>query len=133
MTRPLISELLQQLQAGEVTARQLTESCLQQIERLNGRFNAFVSVDTDRALQHADEVDRKRQAGQPLGRLSGIPFAAKDNLCTEGLPTTCGSRILQNFIPPYTAHVIERLRCEDAILIGKLNKDEFAMVSSTET
>jgi aspartyl-tRNA(Asn)/glutamyl-tRNA(Gln) amidotransferase subunit A len=133
MTRPQISELLHQLQAGEVTARQLTESCLQRIERQNGRFNAFVSVDTDRALQHADEVDRKRKVGQPLGRLAGIPFAAKDNLCTEGLPTTCGSRILQNFIPPYSAHVIERLREEDAILIGKLNQDEFAMGSSTET
>ncbi len=133
MNRPLTSELIFQLNSGTVTARQLVESSLQQISVLNGMLNAFVSVDADGALAKADVIDQKRRAGRPIGRLAGLPIGVKDNMCTQGMATTCGSRMLQNFRPPYDAHVIERLQAEDGIVIGKLNQDEFAMGSSTET
>jgi len=132
-SRPLTSELIAQLNSGSLTARQLVESSLQRISELNGTLNAFVSVDAEGALAKADEVDQKRKAGKPLGRLAGLPVGLKDNICQQGLPTTCGSRMLANFKPPYDAHVVERLKAEDAVLIGKLNQDEFAMGSSTET
>jgi len=133
MNRPLTNDLITQLGSGAVTARQLVESSLNRISELNGTLNAFVSIDAEGALQKADEVDRKRRSGSPIGRLAGLPIAVKDNMCVQGLPTTCGSRMLKDFRPPYDAHVIQRLRAEDAILIGKLNQDEFAMGSSTET
>jgi aspartyl-tRNA(Asn)/glutamyl-tRNA(Gln) amidotransferase subunit A len=133
MNRPLTSELINQLNSGAMTARQLVEFSLNRISELNGTLNAFVSIDSAGALQQADEVDRKRQSGSPVGRLAGLPIAVKDNMCVQGLATTCGSRMLKDFRPPYDAHVIQRLRAEDGILIGKLNQDEFAMGSSTET
>src|SRR5207248_11796561 len=84
------------------------------------------------ALGQARCVDEKRRAGQPVGVLGGLPVAVKDVLCTRGQPTTCASKMLKNFVPPYDAHVVERLRAADAVLIGKTNMDEFAMGSSTE-
>jgi aspartyl-tRNA(Asn)/glutamyl-tRNA(Gln) amidotransferase subunit A len=128
-----VSELIPRLQSGACTAEQLTRSCLDRIHSLNPRLNAFVHVDADGALNQARDIDLRRDAGKPVGRLAGIPVAVKDNLCVQGMPTTCGSRMLRDFRPPYDAHVIERLRDEDAVLIGKLNMDEFAMGSSTET
>ncbi len=133
MNRPLTSELISQLNSGTLTARQLVEASLERITALNGTLNAFVSVDAEDALAKADVIDKKRTAGNPIGRLAGLPIAVKDNICTRGTTTTCGSRMLQNFRPPYDAHVIERLKAEDGIIIGKLNQDEFAMGSSTET
>ncbi len=132
MTPPTV-QLLDDLRSGQVTSRQLVERCLSRIEALNPTLNAFVLVDADNALARADEIDRRRKAGERLGRLEGIPFAVKDNMCATGLATTCGSRMLKEFRPPYDAHVIERLKAEDGILLGKLNQDEFAMGSSTET
>jgi aspartyl-tRNA(Asn)/glutamyl-tRNA(Gln) amidotransferase subunit A len=126
------SELSSLLARGEVTAEELTSQYLDAIRARDGRVKAFLSVDAPAALAQARAVDAKRNAGQPLGKLAGLPIAIKDVLCTRGWRTTCGSRILANYVPPYDAHVIGRLKDADAILIGKTNLDEFAMGSSTE-
>ena len=133
MTLPSTHDLMTQLSSGALTARNLTQSCLDRITTLNGSLNAFIYVDAEGALQQADDIDRRRKAGEPVGRLAGLPLGIKDNICQKDTPTTCGSRMLQNFRPPYDAHVVERLRADDAVIIGKLNPDEFAMGSSTET
>ena len=133
MNFPSTLDLIGQLNSGVLTARQLTQSCLDRIATLNGELNAFIFVDAEGALQHADDIDHRRKAGLPVGRLAGLPLGIKDNICQKDVPTTCGSRMLQNFRPPYDAHVVERLRAEDAVILGKLNPDEFAMGSSTET
>lgn len=126
------SELLSQLLRGDVTSREITAACLEQIEKRDPQIRAFLSVDADRALRQADAIDRKREAGQPVGKLAGLPVAVKDVLCEVGQTTTCASRMLRNFVPPYDAHVVERLKAEDAVLIGRTNLDEFAMGSSCE-
>jgi aspartyl-tRNA(Asn)/glutamyl-tRNA(Gln) amidotransferase subunit A len=125
-------ELLGKLDRREVSAEELTRAFVGQIERCDPRVQAFLFVDPDYAIAQARIMDSKRAIGQPLGRLAGVPVAIKDVLCTTGQPTTCGSRILENFIPPYDAFVVRRLKEADAVLIGKTNCDEFAMGSSTE-
>jgi len=126
------SELSRQLATGALTAVDLARHTLDQITRHDGQVRAFLHVDREGTLAQAAEVDRRRSAGAPLGPLAGIPIAIKDVICVAGQATTCGSRMLQNFVPPYDAHVIERLRAADAVLVGKVNMDEFAMGSSTE-
>lgn len=125
-------ELLDGLQAGSVSAVDVTQAHLDAIASGNESIGAFLSVNTDAALAAAAEVDRKRQAGEPLGKLAGLPVAVKDNICTKGTTTTCASRMLENFSPPYDAHVTTQLQNADAVIIGKTNLDEFAMGSSTE-
>jgi aspartyl-tRNA(Asn)/glutamyl-tRNA(Gln) amidotransferase subunit A len=121
------------LREGRTSSREATDACLAAIERLNPTLRAFLSVDADGARRRADEVDRRRAAREPLGLLAGIPVAVKDNMCTaDGQPTTCASRILGSWRAPYDAHVVERLRAEGAVIVGKTNLDEFAMGSSTE-
>lgn len=124
--------LIRRLRSGDLTARSLTESCFDRIESLNPSLNAFLSLDREGALRQADQIDQKRHSGKPLGLLAGLPVALKDNLCQTGEATTCASRMLQDFKPPYSAHVVERIRDEDGIIVGKTNLDEFAMGSSTE-
>jgi aspartyl-tRNA(Asn)/glutamyl-tRNA(Gln) amidotransferase subunit A len=128
-----VFELHTELQQGRLSSRDLTLACLEQIQQQNARLNAFVHVDEEAALNQADAIDRRRSSGQPVGVLAGIPIALKDNICQRNVPTTCGSRILKNFVPPYDAHVVERIRAEDGVILGKVNLDEFAMGSSTET
>src|SRR5438552_1281767 len=95
------AELLADLTGGRTTSVELTRDCLDQIERHDDRVRAFLRVDAEAALARAEEIDRRRAAGGPLGRLGGLPVAIKDVLCTQGEPTTCASRMLENFRPPY--------------------------------
>jgi aspartyl-tRNA(Asn)/glutamyl-tRNA(Gln) amidotransferase subunit A len=131
MTAPTAAALLGQLNAGAVTAEGVARSYLERAETLK-RLNVYVHLDPDAVLAQARAVDAKRKAGQPLGALAGVPVAVKDVLCVEGEPTTCGSRMLRTFRPPYDATVITKLKAADAVLFGKTNMDEFAMGSSTE-
>ena len=123
--------LLGRLSTGEITSESIVRDLLERADRAQ-RLNAFVHLDRDAILAQARSVDEKRKAGEMVGRLAGVPVAIKDVLCVEGEPTTCGSRMLRNFRPPYDATVIAKLRAAGAILFGKTNMDEFAMGSSTE-
>ena len=124
---PSIAGTQEAIGAGTSTARSVTEAALSRIEALNPRLNAFLTVTADTALGQADETDARVRAGEPLRPLDGIPVAIKDNLVLEGVRTTCGSRILENYRPPYTATAVARLRDAGAIIVGKTNCDEFAI------
>jgi aspartyl-tRNA(Asn)/glutamyl-tRNA(Gln) amidotransferase subunit A len=126
------AELLHALSGGHVTSETLTAQFLDALRRREPKLQAFLHVDTDGALQQARAVDAKRSRGESLGALAGLPVAVKDVICTAGQRTTCGSKILQGFVPPYDAHVVTRLKQADAVILGKTNCDEFAMGSSTE-
>ena len=118
--------------AGELTAETATELSLARIAALDGEVNAFLRVARDEALAQARAIDQKRARGEALGRLAGVPIAIKDAICTRGIESTSGSKILSGYVPPYDATVISRLRAADAVIIGKTNMDEFAMGSSSE-
>ena len=120
------------VRAGKRKAREVIDEHLARIAERDGELNAFNLVTADEARHAADEIDRRVAAGDDPGPLSGVPVALKDNLCTRGIPTTCSSRILEGWRPPYTATVVERLVAAGAIPVGKTNLDEFAMGSSTE-
>ena len=127
-----VTELAAALAGRELSSVELTRACLARIARLNGELNAFITVDEERALadaRRADELLGRRQGGP----LTGIPIAHKDILCTRGLRTTCGSRMLADYVSPFDAHVVERLAAAGTVLLGKCNLDEFAMGSSSET
>ena len=128
----MLREYAKRLRAGEITSRALTEAALARIAETEPSFRAFITVCADTALAAADAADRRIAAGDaPL--LCGIPMALKDNICTAGILTTCASRMLDNFVPPYNAYAWERLQAEGAVLLGKTNLDEFAMGSGNET
>jgi aspartyl-tRNA(Asn)/glutamyl-tRNA(Gln) amidotransferase subunit A len=125
------AELATRLEAREVSAVEVTRAHLDRIAAVDGSVHAFLHVN-DEALKTAAAVDAKRAAGEALGALAGVPIAIKDVLCTLGMPSTAGSRILEGWVPPYDATVVARLRAADLVLLGKTNMDEFAMGSSTE-
>ena len=127
------SALADAVRSGSTTAAAVVEESLAAIAHGDGEVHAFVTVLADDARRQAAEVDRRVAAGEDPGPLAGVPVAVKDNLCTRGAPTTCGSRILEGWHPPYDATVVARLRQAGAVVVGKSNMDEFAMGSSTET
>jgi aspartyl-tRNA(Asn)/glutamyl-tRNA(Gln) amidotransferase subunit A len=127
-----LKELRDGIKKGEFTSAQVTEKFWGQIEKWNPKLNAFVTLN-EKALDQAKEIDKKIQAKQDVGPLGGVPIAIKDMFCTKGIRTTAGSKILHNFIPPYSATVVEKLEAAGALDIGKANQDEFAMGSSSET
>ena len=124
-------QLHEMLLRKEVTSREITESVLKRIEEVEGRIHAYVTRTPELALEQAAAADARIQKGN-AGPLTGIPLAIKDIICTRGVLTTCGSHILDNFIPPYDATVVEKLKTAGAVFLGKANMDEFAMGSSTE-
>jgi aspartyl-tRNA(Asn)/glutamyl-tRNA(Gln) amidotransferase subunit A len=126
------TELLAALETGTITSVEATRAFLDRIDRLDEQIGAFVRTDREGALARADQIDLWRGKGRTLGPLAGLPVAVKDLLCTRGQPTTCASRMLMNFVPPYDATVVTRLHDAGAVIIGKTNLDEFAMGSSTE-
>jgi len=128
-----ISAWRQRLQNGEVSSRELVDQHLKRIETSESSLNVYVEVTADRARAEASRIDEARAAGESLGSLAGIPLAIKDNLCTQGVRTTCSSRMLEQFVPPYEATVTDRLWKAGGVLVGKTNLDEFAMGGSTET
>jgi len=132
MLNATVAELSSALATRRVSSVELARLFLERIERLNATLNAFITVDSERTLDEARQADARR-ARQEGGPLTGIPIAHKDIFCTRGLRTTCGSRMLENFISPYDAHVIERLGSAGTVTLGKTNMDEFAMGSSNET
>ncbi len=133
MNRLCIAEQIKMLENGSISAVEMTEEYLRRIDELNKAINAYITVDIDGARTSAADVDRKRRRGERVGALAGIAFAAKDNFCTRDLRTSCGSRMLESFVPPYTATVLDRLFDEGSILLGKTNMDEFGMGNATDT
>jgi aspartyl-tRNA(Asn)/glutamyl-tRNA(Gln) amidotransferase subunit A len=125
-------DLVAAIRQGDVSAVQVAERFLDRIAALNGPTNAFLHIDRDAALARAAEIDARRKAGGPLGPLAGLPVAVKDALCTRDQPTTCASKMLAGYRPPYDAHVVAKLRAADAVIVGKTNMDEFAMGGSNE-
>lgn len=127
------SDLLRQLESGEISSVEATRATLDSIDATDAAVNAFIHVDREAALRQAEAIDAKRHSGMSLGRLAGVPVAVKDVLCTIDFPTTCASRMLGRYRSPYDATVVRRLRAADAVIVGKTNMDEFAMGASTET
>ena len=130
--RLTIHELQKRFKNGSLTASEVTESVYRRIASVDGRVHAYITLTEEIAMEQAREADRRIQEGTGKA-LAGIPIALKDVLCTEGVRTTCGSRFLENFIPPYDATVVKNLKDAGAVFVGKTNMDEFAMGSSTET
>ena len=127
-----VHELVDKLEKNEVTSEEIVKSYFDRIKEKDGQVKAYVSTLEEQAMAKAKEIDSKRKAGKNLGKFAGIPIGIKDNMCITGTKTTCGSKMLENFVAPYNATVIEKLNDENMICLGKLNMDEFAMGSSTE-
>ncbi len=132
ITELTVHELIDKLQNKELTATQITQSYVGRMKEKEGDVKAFVTTLGDHAIEQAKSIDQKRENGENLGKYAGIPIGIKDNMCTKGIKTTCSSHMLENFVAPYDATVVEKLEKENIINLGKLNMDEFAMGSSTE-
>jgi aspartyl-tRNA(Asn)/glutamyl-tRNA(Gln) amidotransferase subunit A len=128
-----IREQHQQIVSKARSAQEITQEALDRISAVDGQLNSFLLVTGDRAIAQAKAIDAKVAAGEEIGLLAGIPIGIKDNLCTQGIPTTCASKMLQNFIPPYESTVTAKLKAAGMVTVGKTNMDEFAMGGSTET
>ncbi|OGQ11846.1 MAG: aspartyl/glutamyl-tRNA amidotransferase subunit A [Deltaproteobacteria bacterium RIFCSPLOWO2_12_FULL_43_16] len=127
-----IHELHEKLQKKEITSLQLTEAFLKRIEAVDGKIKAYITVTKEDSIKQAKEADKRLASGKDITPLTGVPISVKDIFCTNGVRTTCASKILNNFVPPYDAAVIKKLKDAGAVILGKNNMDEFAMGSSTE-
>jgi aspartyl-tRNA(Asn)/glutamyl-tRNA(Gln) amidotransferase subunit A len=127
-----IHEIKDGISCGHFTATEVVKALFERIKLVEPKVEAYLSLCEEEALSQARAVDEKVRLGKPLGKFAGVPIAIKDNICTDGIKTTCASKMLEDFIPPYDATVVKKLKAEDAIIIGKTNMDEFAMGSSTE-
>ncbi len=132
LTDLTMAQLCQMLKNNEVSSQELTKSYINNIQRKDGEINAYLFCAFEQAMQTAKAVDEKIEKGENYSPLAGIPCAIKDNICTKGIKTTCASKMLENFVPSYDAHVVERLKANDVVMLGKLNMDEFSMGSTTE-
>ncbi|EPP34367.1 aspartyl/glutamyl-tRNA(Asn/Gln) amidotransferase, A subunit [Chlamydia ibidis] len=132
MYRKSALELRTSVANGTTSATAIAEYFYNRIATQDGQVGAFLSLCRERALEKAAAVDQKRSRGEPLGKLAGVPIGVKDNIHVAGLPTTCASKMLENYVAPFNATVIERIEAEDGIILGKLNMDEFAMGSTTQ-
>lgn len=132
ITELTVHELRDKLADNELTSEEITKAYVDRINEKEKDVQAFVTTLTDEALEKAKVIDEKRAKGETTSPFAGIPVGIKDNICTKGVKTTCGSKMLENFVAPYNATVVEKLNAEDMISLGKLNMDEFAMGSSTE-
>ncbi|MEV6815698.1 Asp-tRNA(Asn)/Glu-tRNA(Gln) amidotransferase subunit GatA [Micromonospora sp. NPDC051296] len=132
LTRMTATQIAGLVAAGETSAVEVTQAHLDRIAAVDDRVNAFLHVDTEGALAAARQVDARRDAGEALGPLAGVPIAVKDVLTTKGVPTTVGSKILEGWCPPYDSTIVQRLQAAGTVMLGKTNMDEFAMGSSTE-
>ena len=133
ITRGSIAELSELMEQKQLSSEELTLACINQIEESEPTVGAFITVTAEHALRQARNIDSRRLSGEKMSPLAGIPYGAKDNICTAGIATTCASRMLEDHVPPYNATVIQRLSDMGAIMLGKLNMDEFAMGSATDT
>ncbi len=133
ITEMTVCALADALQKKELSARDAAEAYLARIDETEGQIGAYIEVAAERALRQAEQIDEKRVKGQELSFLAGVPAGIKDNICTKELKTTCASKMLANFTPPYDADVVTKLKEAGVVTLGKLNMDEFAMGSSTES
>ena len=132
ITRLTVHELMEKLEKNELTSEEVTKAYVDRINEKEKDVKAFVTTTCDEALEKAKEIDSKKKSGEKMNSFAGIPIGIKDNMCTKGVRTTCSSRMLEDFIAPYDATVVEKLNDEGIISLGKLNMDEFAMGASTE-
>ena len=127
-----VRQLADALEAGRLTSEEITKAYLENIKEKDGEVGAYITVTHDLAMKQAKSIDKRRENGEKLSPLAGIPAGIKDNMCTKGVLTTCASKILANFVPPYTATAVKKLEENGLVMLGKLNLDEFAMGSTTE-
>ena len=128
-----LKEVSEKLSKKEITSVELTNEILNRVNEVEPKVDSFLTITSELALKQAKDIDEKRAKGEKLSLLAGVPMAVKDNICTDGIKTTCASKILENFVPPYNATVVDKLFNSGAVMIGKTNMDEFAMGSTTES
>jgi aspartyl-tRNA(Asn)/glutamyl-tRNA(Gln) amidotransferase subunit A len=126
------AEYLSQVREGTISVEEFVAKTIDRIRTLEDKLHAYITIDSENAISSAKKIDKKIRAREKVGSCLGLPISIKDNICTRGLKTTCASKMLEDFIPPYDATVVSRLKAEDAIIMGKVNLDEFAMGSTTE-